>query len=165
MLKGDGTMKTKIIAGLLMVTLLSFPITPRTYADVNGWEAAGLVLAGAVGYAIISDVAENHSGPRHFYGQPIYEPAPRVRVYQTRPMRQWVPGHYETRMERVWVEGYYEKVWVPPVTRRMWVRHRNGGGYWRDAVVEPGYFENVWREGYWANQETQVWIEGFWSYE
>jgi hypothetical protein len=158
-------MKTKIIVGLLMVTLLSFPITPRTYADVNGWEAAGLILAGAVGYAIIDDIADNHSRPRYYYGAPIYQPEPRVRVYQTRQMRHWVPGHYEVQTEKVWIDGCYEKVWVPPVTQRVWVQPRNGRGYWREDIVEPGHFENVWHKGYWDYQEVQVWVEGFWAYE
>ena len=41
----------KAVVGILMVTLLSFPIARTASADVDGWEAAGLVLAGAVGYA------------------------------------------------------------------------------------------------------------------
>ena len=65
-------MFTKTVAGVLLVTLLSFPIARTSYADVNGWEAAGLVLAGAVGYAILDDIADNSCRPRHYVGVPVY---------------------------------------------------------------------------------------------
>ena len=163
-MKGDGTMFTKIVVGVLLISLLSFPIAQTASADVNGWEAAGLVLAGAVGYAILSDIAESDSRPRYYVGVPVYERRPSVRIYRTRQHREWVPGHYETEIEKAWIPGFYEKVWVPPVTRRVWVRRRHGRGHWEEEIVRRGRYRKVWRDGYYEYRNVEVWIEGYWVY-
>ncbi len=163
-MKGDGTMFTKIVAGVLLITLLSFPISRPSYADVNGWEAAGLVLAGAIGYAILDDIAESNRRPRYYVGVPVYERRhSTVRVYHTRytPRREWIPGHYGTRTQKVWVSGCYEKIWVSPVTRRVWVRDR-WDGHWEEEIIRRGRYKKVWREGYYEYREAEVWVEGRW---
>ena len=154
-------MFTKTVIGVVLITLFSFPIAQTSYADVNGWEAAGLVLAGAIGYAILDDVAESNSRPRHYVGVPVYERTRQVRVYHTRSSREWIPGHYETRTEKVWVPGYWEKAWVPPVTRRVWVQDRRGG-HWETEIVRGGRYRKVWRDGFYDYREVSVWIEGRW---
>ena len=77
----------KTLVGVLLISLLAIPGAREARADVNGWEAAGLVLAGAVGYAILSDVADdNHV--REYRGVPVYDRGPRVRGFTTRDPRK-----------------------------------------------------------------------------
>ncbi len=162
-------MFTKVVVGALIISFLSVPLAERASADTNGWEAAGLVLAGAVGYAILNDIATSDSRPRHYVGVPVYRRPRTVRTYHVsyRPRRYWVAGHYESVTRKVWVDGFYEKVWVPPITRRVWVRGRRGRrgrGHWEQEIVECGHYRKVWREGYYDYRTVDVRVEGSWDY-
>ena len=159
-------MFTKIVAGVVLITVLSVPLAQSSYADVNGWEAAGLVLAGAVGYAIINDAVSSDYQPRHYVGVAVYRRPPVVRTYRVshRPHRIWIAGHYETVTKKVWVPGYHEKVCVPPVTRRVWVSGRYGRGHWEEEIIRPGRYKRVWREGYYEYRDVEVWVDGYWQY-
>jgi hypothetical protein len=68
--------------------------------------------------------------------------------------RRFVPGHFETRTERVYVPGPERRVWVQPVTRRV---YDPCGGY-RWVTVQAGYWKTIQEPGCYETIERRVWV-------
>jgi hypothetical protein len=65
------------------------------------------------------------------------------------------PGHYETRMVRQWVPGFYESVFVPGVCE---TRHHGHHGRHKTRC-SPGRYEQVYRDGHYESVAQQVWVQ------
>ena len=162
-------MLTKAIAVTLIaaVALVALP-SSRAYAGDKEWATAGKILAGAVGVAIIHEIATSGNNTRVVRVHRTYrEPVRRVR-YVRSPQRTWVPGHYEIRAERTWIEGWWERIWIEPEYKRIRVTRYDARGraytVWQEILVREGHYEKIWHEGYWETREVREWIPGYWAY-
>ena len=164
---------TRVIATLLVAVLAVVVLPrPKAYAGDKEWATAGKILAGVVGVAIVPKIAtsDRHNRQGRVYRQNRRWSQPHRRVrYVRSPRRYWVDGYYETREVRVRVDGYWEKVWVEPEYRRVRTTQCHCSGrcrttHWERMLVREGYFDKVWREGYWEVREVREWVAGHWEY-
>lgn len=77
------TMKTKIIAVLMVVGMIL--ISKPSVASDEEWATAGKVLAGVVGFGILSNAIADHHDYHYYHNDYGYRPAP-VYYYPERPV-------------------------------------------------------------------------------
>jgi hypothetical protein len=103
-----------------------------------------LLLAGSSLFARSQFGISVGYGPGYGYGG-YYAPAPVVVYAPPPPPRYYAPPRY-VRPGYTWIGGY----WQPAGPRWVW-----RGGYWgrrphpRAYWVQPRYYGNRWRAGYW----------------
>lgn len=148
-------MMRKGVVLLLAIVIAAIPLRSSVAGDKE-WATAGKVMAGLAALAVISDLVADQ--------RPVYVPAPQPRrVIHVRVTRRvWVEGKNVQVVRQVWVPGHFEKTWVPPARQRVWVA-THSGGYWRDVVVHPGFYKEVWRPGYFVRRHETRWIPGHWE--
>jgi hypothetical protein len=129
----------------------------------DGWETAGLIIAGAVGLAVVADALSTptYSAPYYTQSTYVYPSAPYYtqQTYIVQPAaRMWVDGYYVESPQQLWVAGYYTTRWVGPVYDWVWTE----GGR-RQVLVSQGYQEKVWVPGCYKTQYVQTWVPGHWQ--
>lgn len=152
-------MMKKSIIWLSVAAMLAVPLR-SSYAGDKEWATAGKVMAGLAALAILSEVVSDRAPVQHV----VYSPAPHARRVITVqvPRRVWVEGRHVEVVREEWVPGHTERVWVPPAYDRVWVATPHGG-YWREALVQPGHHQTIRHPGHKVLRRELQWVPGHWE--
>jgi hypothetical protein len=140
-------MKTKIIVGIMVASLILFTTATKSLAGPRGhyrWEGVGIVLGSIAALGIVSSlIARPYPPPAVVYPPAVYYyPAPPA-YYPPPPPARWVPGHWQ--IYREWEPEAWQRAWVPS--------HYGQAGNWIQ-----GHWEEIRSGGRWM--ERRVWVEG-----
>jgi len=145
------------LTGVSLVAMVMLTATSRpAYAGHDdGWETAGLVLAGIAAVGTIAAIVHGESADVHVEVGYNHRPPPPPRC---EPPRRWIPAHYEVRSQKVVHPGHWEVVVEP--ARYGWVRHGHCNRY---VLLQPACRKRVWVPERCEWVETRVRVAGHWE--